>query len=179
MVTRALDVGMKSFTLDFNGGMLWANNDFRDTTHGSNNPIAFNQVQYDENGFIVGPPRPVAYNLFDIFKIPYTGKNMITGWVGQISSFGSTPPDSTTKEQAMSGLHVDVWLSNLPCGKMANDVFAGLKTGDAGAGSGGISGLALLLPATIYLNYWAHNMRRPLNSLKADDWHCGFIIYYQ
>lgn len=179
MVTHALDVGMKSFSLDFNGGMLWANNDFRDTTHGSNNPIAFNQVQYDENGFIVGPPRPVAYNLFDIFKIPYTGKNMITGWVGQISSFGSTPPDSTTKEQATSGLHVDVWLSNLPCGKMANDVFAGLKTGDAGAGSGGISGLTLLLPATIYLNYWAHNMRRPLSPLKADDWHCGFIIYYQ
>ena len=178
MMTHALDAGMKSFSLDFYGGMLWAN-DFRDTIPSINNPIAFNQVQYGEDGFIVGPPRPVAYNLFDIFKIPYTGRNLITGWVGQISSFGSTPPDSTTKEPAMSGLHVDVWLSNQPCGRMTNDVFAGLKTGDAGAGSGEISGLALQLPATIYLNYWAHNMRRPLNSLKADDWHCGFIIYYQ
>jgi len=179
MVSRALNVDMKSFSLDFYGGMLWANNDFRDTRPNSNNPIEFNQLQYDRDNFMIGTPRPVAYNLFDIFRIPYTGKNVITGWVGQISSFGSIPPDSTTKEQAMSGLHVDVWLSKQPCGKMANDVFAGLKTGDAGAGSGGISELALQLPATLYLNYWAHNLRRPLNVLKADDWHCGFIIYYQ
>ena len=179
MVTRGLDGGMKSFSLDFYGGMLRANNDSRNTIPNSNNPIAFNQLQYDNDGFLVGPPRPVAYNLFDIFRIPYTGRNLITGWMGQISSFGSTPPDPTTKEQAMSGLHVDVWLSNQPCGKMANDVFAGLKTGDTGAGSGGISGLALPLPPTIYLNYSAHNMRRPFNPLKADDWHSGFIIYYQ
>lgn len=179
MVTRDLLVSMRSFSLDFYGGMLWANNDSRDTIPNSNNPIAFNELQYDNDGFIVGPSRPVAYNLFDIFKIPYTGRNMITGWVGQISSFGSVPPDSTIKEQAMSGLHVDVWLSNHPCGKMANGVFAGLKTGDTGAGSGGISELALLLPPTIYLNYWAYNLRRPLNTIKADDWHCGFVIYYQ
>ena len=178
MVNRVLD-GMKSFSLDFYGGTLWANNDFRDTRPNSNNPIEFNELQYDRDNFMIGTPRPVAYNLFDIFRIPYSGKNVITGWVGQISSFGSIPPDSTTKEQAMSGLHVDVWLSKQPCRKMANDVFAGLKTGDAGAGSGGISGLGLQLPATIYLNYWAHNLRRPLNVLKADDWHCGFIIYYQ
>ncbi|HMK82673.1 MAG TPA: hypothetical protein VK503_03055 [Candidatus Bathyarchaeia archaeon] len=179
MITHALDVGMKSFSLDFYGGMLWANNDYRDTITSISNPIEFNQLQYDEDDFIVGPPRPVAFNLFDIFKIPYTGRNLITGWVGQISSFGLTPPDSTTKEPAMSGPDVDVWLSKQPCGKMANDVFAGLKTGDVGAGSAEISGLALLLPATIYLNYWAHNMRRPMNSLKTHDWHCGFIIYYQ
>jgi hypothetical protein len=170
---------MKSLSLDFYGGMLWANNDFRDTSANSNNPIEFNQLRYDKDNFMVGAPRPVAYNLFDIFGIPYSGRNVITGWVGQISSFGSIPPDSTTKEQATSGLHVDVWLSNHPCGKMANDVFAGLKTGDAGAGSGGVSGLALPLPATIYLNYSALNMRRPLNPLKSDDWHCGFVIYYQ
>ena len=178
MVSRAID-GMKSFSIDFYAGMLWANNDFRDTSPNFNNPIECNQLQYDKDNFMIGTPRPVAYNLFDIFRIPYTGKNVITGWVGQISSFGIIPPDSTTREQATSGLHVDVWLSNHPCGKMANDVFAGLKTGDAGAGSGGISGLALLLPATIYLNYWAYNMRRPLNPLKSDDWHCGFVIYYQ
>ena len=179
MVIRAMDVSMKSLSLDLYGGMLWANNDTRDTRSNSNNPISFNDLHYDKDGFMTGPSRPIAYNLFDIFQIPYTGKNMITGWVGQISSFGSVPPDSTTKEQAMSGLHVYVWLSSQPCGKMANGVFAGLKTGDAGAGSGGISELALLLPATIYLNYSAHNMRRPMNPLKADDWHCGFIIYYQ
>ena len=178
MVSSSLD-GMKSFSLDFYGGTLWTNNDFRDTSLNSNNPIEFNQLQYNKDNFMVGSPRPVAYNLFDIFRIPYTGKNVITGWVGHISSFGSTPPDPTSKEQAMSGVHVDVWLSNHPCGKMANDVFAAVKTGDAGAGSGGISGLGLRLPATIYLNYWAHNMRRPLNLLKSDDWHCGFIIYYQ
>jgi len=178
MVSLVSD-GMKSFSLDFYGGMLWANNDFRDTSFNSSNPIEYNQLQYDKDNFMIGTPRPVAYNLFDIFRIPYTGKNVISGWMGQISSFGPTPPDSTTKEQAMSGLHVDVWLSNYPCGKMAHDVFAGLKTGDAGAASDGASGLGLRLPATIYLNYLAHNMRRPLNSLKSDDWHCGFIIYYQ
>jgi len=170
---------MKSFSLDFYGGMLWANNDFRDTRANVNNPIASNELQYDKDGFIIGSPKPVAYNLFDLFQIPYTRKRVIRGWVGQISSYGSLSPDPTTKEQAMPGLHVDVWLSYQPCGKMANDVFAGLKTGDTGAGSGGISQLALQLPPTIYLNYWAYNMRRSMNSLKTDDWHCGFIIYYQ
>jgi len=170
---------MKSFSLDFYGGLLWANNDFRDTSLNSNNPVTFDELRYDKDGFIVGPSRPVAYNLYDIFRIPYTGKNMMKGWVGQISSFGSIPPNSTTREQATSGLHVDVWLSNQPCGKMGNEVFAALKTGDAGVASGGISELALHMPATIYLNYWAYNMRRPVNPLKADDWHCGFIIYYQ
>ena len=179
MVSRPLDVGMRSFSLEFYGGMLPANSDTRNTTPSVNDPIELSQVQYDEDGFIVGPSRPVAYNLFDVFNIRYTGRNLITGWVGQISGFASIPADSLTKDHASSGLHVDVWLSNLPCGKMANDVFAGLKTGDAGVGSGGISGLTLPLPPTIYLNYWAHNLRRPLNVLKADDWHCGFIIYYQ
>ena len=172
-------VRMKSFSLDFYGGMLWANNDFRDTRTSSNSPIASNELRYDKDGFMVGSARPVAFNLFDVFQIPYTGKNVIRGWVGQISSFGPIPPDSTTREQAMPGLHVDVWLSSQPCGKMANDVFAALKTGDTGAGSGGISQLALPLPPTIYLNYWAYNMRRSLNALKADDWHCGFVVYYR
>jgi len=171
--------GMNSFSIDFYGGMLWANNDFRDTRPNANNPIAFSELQYDKDGFMIGSPKPVAYNLFDLFQIPYTGKRMIRGWVGQISSYGPIPPDSTTREHAMPGLHVDVWLSYQPCGKMANDVFAGLKTGDTGAGSGGISQLALQLPPTIYLNYWAYNMRRSVNSPKTDDWHCGFIIYYQ
>jgi len=170
---------MKSFSLDFSGGMLWANNDFRDTSMHYDDPVWFNELQYDKEGFLVGSARPVAYNLFDLFRIPYTRKNVMTGWVGQVRSFGSIPPDPTTREQATSGLHADVWLSNQPCGKMANDTFALLKTGDTGASSAGISGLTLQLPATIYLNYWAHNMRRSLNPYRADDWHCGFIIYYQ
>ena len=167
---------MKSFGLDFYGGMLWSNNELRDTILNSNNPIAFNELQYDKESFIIGPPRPVAYNLFDAFKIPYTGKNMITGWWGEIGSFGSVLSNSTSK--AKSRLDVDVWLSTQPCGKTANDIFAGLKTGDGKAVSGGISGLALPLPATIYLNYWAHNMGTQ-TPLVPDDWHCGFILYYQ
>jgi hypothetical protein len=67
---------------------------------------------------MVGAPRPVAYNLSDLSRIPYTGKNVITDWVGQISRSRSILHDSTSGEEVVSGLQVDVWLSNRPCGKM-------------------------------------------------------------
>lgn len=165
---------MRSFSLDFYGGMLRANNDFRDTSQQIDNPISRMQMRYDNNNFIIGPDRPVEFDLTDIFKIKPTSNSQILGWEGAISSFGPIQYDPVH-----SGMHVDTWLSFAPCGKMANDVFGLMKTGDSGVGSGSNMGLQLALPQKIYLNYWAHNMRRPLNPLGADDWHCGYVIYYQ
>jgi hypothetical protein len=166
--------GMRSFSLDFYGGMLWANNDFRDTTQQIDNPISRMQMNYDEYNFIVGQDRPVEFDLADIFKSKRTPDSQILGWEGAISTFGPIQ-----YEPVHSGMHVDTWLSFAPCGKMANDVFGLMKTGDSGVGFGSNMGLRLALPQKIYLNYWAHNMRRPLNPLCADDWHCGYVIYYQ
>ena len=161
---------MKSFSLDFHGGML--RDEVRDTYPNSNIPIEFNQLEYDKDNSLIESPRPVAYNLFDIFRLPYTGRNVITGWLGQISS-SLAPIELTPKQQV---LRVDVWLSDRPCGKMSSDVLARLETGNTGSGSGGISGLALPMPPTIYMNYWTRH--KSLDSLRV-DWHCWFIVYYQ
>jgi len=69
-----------------------------ETRANSNTPIEFNQLEYDEDNSLIENPRPVAYNLFDIFRLPYTGRNMITGWLGQISS-SSASTDMTSKDQ--------------------------------------------------------------------------------
>lgn len=187
---------MKSFSLDFYGGMLRAANDFRDTSANIKEVqprLSFDKQGYDQNNFLFPDFRgPVEFDLEIIFgiQLPIT----ILGWEGAISSFGPIPPSiydikKTPQDAAnlytgpaASGMHVDTWLSiGAPTAKMANGVFGLMKTGDTGAGRGGNMGLQLPIPVNVklYLNYWCHNMRRPLNPLGADDWHVGYALFYE
>jgi hypothetical protein len=175
---------MKSLSLDFYGGMLWCvdkypPNDIRDTSTSYNIKLvqprlAFDKSGYDAKNFLNPNFRgPVEFDLFTIFGI--TRPITITGWEGAVSSFGPIQVNP-----AHSGMHVDTWLSvGAPTGKMANGVLGELKTGDAGVGIGSNTGLSLYVGGKLYLNYWAHNMRRSLNPLGADDWHVGYVIYYE
>jgi hypothetical protein len=185
---------MKAFSIDFYGGMLSAANDFRDTSANlklTQPRLAFDKAGYDLNGFLNPAFRgPVEFDITQIFNIPLP--ITILGWEGAISSFGPIPPSITDTKKSLSdaaniyagpaasGMHVDTWLSiGTPTGKMANDVFGLMKTGDTGAGRGNNMGLQLPVNDKLYLNYWAHNMRRPINPKGADDWHVGYVIYYQ
>jgi len=175
--------------------MLKAANDFRDTSAPANIKLVqprldFDKGGYDNNGFLNPAFRgPVEFDITQIFNI--TLPIQILGWEGAISSFGPIPPCITDPAKhptdaanlyagpAASGMHVDTWLSiGAPTGKMANDVFGLLRTGDTGAAHGSNAGLQLQLNEKLYLNYWVHNMRRPINPLGADDWHVGYVLYY-
>ena len=122
---------MKSFSLDFYGGMLWANNDFRDTSASQNIVLVQDRLQFDKQGydsrnFLMPAFRgPVLFDLAAIFSIPKP--IAILGWEGAISSFTSVPPFQMLEPH--SGMHVDTWLNPYaPTGKMANDNFGFLKT---------------------------------------------------
>lgn len=180
---------MKSFSIDFYGGMLWAvdkmpsiqTNDIRDTSTAANIILTkprldFDKLGYDTKGFLnAGYRGPVEFDITKIYNIslPIT----IVGWEGAISSFSTIPPYN--QADAHSGMHVDTWMSmGVPTGKMANGVFGVLKTGDSGVANNNNVGISLNLNNKLYLNYWAHNMRRAINPQGTDDWHVGYTLYY-
>ena len=73
----------------------------------------------------------------------------LRAWSGQISSFPL--------------LHADTWLSlNRPTGKAGEGIFGQIKTGDSGYGVGALSDLDMLFGQgdCLYLNAWAHSMKR-------------------
>jgi hypothetical protein len=182
-------VAVKSFALDFYGGMLWCvdkcpANDIRDTSSPNNILLVkprldFDKYGYDSRGLLIALYRgPVEFDLTEIFGIPLP--ITVKAWEGSVSSFGPIRADAYGHLPEHSGMHVDTWLSmGNPTGKLANNVFGLMKTGDAGVGQNSVSNLDLAINTKIYLNYWAHNMRRSLNPLGADDWHCGYTIYYE
>ena len=154
-----------------------------DTSLNIGQPIMYDKVQYDQHKMIVPPYRPIQFDLYKLFKIaaPIT----IVGWEGGIGGFG--PIDASTSKsynaypgQSTSGMALATWLSlGAPQGKMGPQVFGWLKTGDTGSSSGSNTNIALnVLDETIYLNWWAQNMRRPLNPAGTDDWDVDYTIYY-
>jgi len=168
---------MKSFSIDWYGGLLTSGT-VRDTSKNTDEPVPILKATDADRA----AAKPLEIDVTSMFNLtlPIT----IVAWEGAISSFGPIQnnlfPTSNVQFPKTpfysAGMHVDTWLSiGQATGKMASEVFGLLKCGDSGCGLNSNTVLEIELNSKLYLNYWAHNMRMT----PQDDWHCGYVIYYE
>ncbi len=107
--------------------------------------------------------------------------HQILGWDGSNSTFSFAPYDAINQRPSNPGLHLDTWISlqGKPSSKEGTQIIGYLSSGDAGHAEKVCmfpAGTWMLPPLnrTIYIGYWAHNMRPP----PPSDWHTGYTIYY-